>query len=539
MESKEVLGRTVFFLALCAFVAVFTHLFGDENSLVGVMVVVMALMLLSRDLSDRPAVNCVGMVAVSVCLGLGAFVSLIDPVVGLAVNIVTVLAVSYLTTDSMDSPVHFPFLLGYGFLLSSPVSVEGLPLRLLSLAVGSVLAVGLNVALGHGRLDSAFRATVSGCVPVLAECAELRASGKECDVGPVYAACDRVDRIVCGRGSVTERGAYMMECTAELRCIAHWISTSCDTARLATASSALRGFGDGAACGTGCGRVDSLRTRVDAVLTGDSLRNGGRVGMGPRVLDMGRVSFAVRMALLFSFWAFLWQYWGEENAKWLVFTTVALVQPYTDGAGRKSVMRVTGTLVGAAVFIVFLVVSGGDGSAMVAALLFANYLNTVLDPDRYDVSMAFITFSALAVSSMADPSSAPVLDRVAFILLGVVSAMAANHLLLPLRRRDRVVRTATACHASSASLATGPADMSATGSRRRFVEARRAWSRIPAPDCPDCSEFCHLQSMVSSHYAAHGYLSGTAPDDRTAALMRDWVSEGRSIVVAAMTRGLP
>lgn len=539
MESKEVLGRTVFFLALCAFVAVFTHLFGDENSLVGVMVVVMALMLLSRDLSDRPAVNCLGMVAVSVCLGLGAFVSVTDPFVGLAVNIATVLVVSYLATDSMDSPVHFPFLLGYGFLLSSPVSAEGLPVRLLALAIGSVLAVGLNVALGRGRLDSAFRGTLSECLPVLAECADLGASGRNRDVGPVYSACDRVDRMVCARGTVTEHGASMMECTAELRCMAHWISTSCDVVELAAASSALRGLVDGDHGGTGCVRVDSLGKRIDAVLEGDASCSGARVDTGPHALDAGRMSFAVRMALLFSFWAFLWQYWDEENAKWLVFTTVALVQPYSDGAGRKSVMRVTGTLVGTAVFIVFLVLSGGDGTAMVATLLFANYLNTVLDPDRYDVSMAFITFSALAVSSMADPSSAPVLERVAFILLGVVSAMAANHLLLPLRRSDRVTRTSAACHASSVSLATGPADVSDAGSRRRFVEARRTWSRIPVPDCTECSRFCHLQSMVSSHYAAHGYLSGTAPDDRTAVLMRDWVSEGRSIVVAAMTRGLP
>lgn len=48
--------------------------------------------------------------------------------------------------------------------------------------------------------------------------------------------------------------------------------------------------------------------------------------------DSVRFAFAVRMAVLFTVWAFIWQYWELENAKWLLFTTVAIVQPYVEGS---------------------------------------------------------------------------------------------------------------------------------------------------------------------------------------------------------------
>ena len=152
--------------------------------------------------------------------------------------------------------------------------------------------------------------------------------------------------------------------------------------------------------------------------------------------DSARFTFAVRMSVVFTLFAFVWQYWELENAKWLLFTTVALVLPYVDGAWRKSAMRLTGTLAGIAAFAVVLVATGGELGLLTAALMLANYVYTVLDPKRYDVMMVFITVSALVAASMSAPADDAVLERIAFILLGVVVATAANYLLLPYRLDD-------------------------------------------------------------------------------------------------------
>lgn len=49
MNAKTLIGKSLFFLALCLFVGVYTAIFGQNNSLVGVFVVIIALMMLGRD----------------------------------------------------------------------------------------------------------------------------------------------------------------------------------------------------------------------------------------------------------------------------------------------------------------------------------------------------------------------------------------------------------------------------------------------------------------------------------------------------------
>jgi hypothetical protein len=233
--------------------------------------------------------------------------------------------------------MHFPFLLGYAFMLSTPVSAQDLPIRLSALLIGAVLIVGLNVLIRSGR-----------------------GGGDDSDKtdagGPTGGRADPIGMV-----------RY-----------------------------ALAGL-----------RTHSMRLR-----------------------------FGVRMSLLFAMWAFVWQYWNRDNAIWLLYTTVALVQPYVDDAWRKSAMRVVGTLAGSVLFCAVLLMTGGDVAMLGIALILLNYVYTVLDPGRYDVMMVFITASALIVAAMSVPADQAVAERVAYILLGVLAATLANHLVLPYHRRD-------------------------------------------------------------------------------------------------------
>ena len=47
MDAKTIAGKTVFFAVMVIFIAGFSAVFGQENSLVGVVIVVMALILLA------------------------------------------------------------------------------------------------------------------------------------------------------------------------------------------------------------------------------------------------------------------------------------------------------------------------------------------------------------------------------------------------------------------------------------------------------------------------------------------------------------
>ena len=329
MDLKTLLGKTLFFVAIVLSVAAFSVVFGQQNSLVGVVIVIVALMMLRKDLSDRPVYNIMVLSVMFSCMALGAHISLMDPFLGLCVNLVLVFCLVLVTTRDLFAPIHFPFLLGYAFMMSTPVPTQDLPLRVSALLVGAVLIVGLNVLIRSGR----------------------------------------------GGTVVPDKG-----------------------------------------------RVD-IRRMVAS-------------GLGNLRMHTMRSRFALRMSLLFAMWAFAWRYWNRENAVWLLYTTVALVQPYADDAWRKSAMRVIGTLVGSLLFCAVLLMTGGDVAMLGVALIILNYVYTVLDPERYDVMMVFITASALIVAAMSVPADQAVAERVAYILLGVLAATLANHLILPYHRRD-------------------------------------------------------------------------------------------------------
>ena len=475
MDAKTLAGKSLFFILICLFVAAFAQLFGQENSLTGVIVVVLALMMLGQDLSVRPMLNLGGLVVFTLLMGLGAYASVWcgNAFVGAAINFTVVFALSFLTTQDLRSPMHFPFLLGYAFMLSVPVSAEDLPVRVLALVAGSVFIVALNVLINRNRhARTCHDGIVSLCAEVSSCCTRVM-DGETPTSESLDALCLKL------RGSMYDRLRRSFFSTPGDRRVLDLVSSLhmagravCERDRDPAVLRSLRTFVDAVSSyEKGETDMDDVRATADrflmdcpdadGVLTASvvSLRDGlcalssetgdsRTVDLRDRIramareslhTDSARFTFAVRMSVVFTLFAFVWQYWDLDNAKWLLFTTVALVLPYVDNAWRKSAMRLTGTLVGVAAFAAVLVLVGGDVGLLSAALLVANYVYTVLDPKRYDVMMVFITFSALIAASMASPADEAVAERVLFILLGVVAATLANYLVLPYRIRDEDV----------------------------------------------------------------------------------------------------
>lgn len=470
MSLKSLAGKTLFFLLICLFVVAFSSAFGQENSLTGVVIVVLALMMLGQDLSVRPLMNLGGMVAFTLLMGVGAYVSVWcgNAFAGAVLNFTIVFLLSFLTTQDLRSPMHFPFLLGYAFMLAVPVSAEDLPIRILALVVGSVFIVALNVVLNRNRhARTCHDGIVSLCGEVSACCEDVL-SGKTADPGDLDALCLRL------RGSMYDRlrlsffstpgNRAVLDMVSALQAAGHAVcdrerdpdvlhglmdlmsrvteheNSGCSATDVSLAADEfLRRFGR--ADGGISASVVIMRDLLLSLEAGDDGRTDVRTKFRSMVredlrTDSARFSFAVRMSVLFTLWTFVWQYWGLENAKWLLFTTVALVVPYVDGAWRKSAMRLTGTLAGVAAFAVVIVAVGGDVDLLTAALMLANYVYTVLSPKRYDVMMIFITFSALIAASMSVPADDAVSERVAYILMGIAAATVANYLLLPYRLSD-------------------------------------------------------------------------------------------------------
>ena len=449
MDARTLVGKTLFFILICVFVSGFSSVFGPENNLVGVIIIVLALTMLSRDLSVRPVWNLGVMCACTLAMGAFSFLSvwLGNPFAGAVLNFAFVFGACFYAMHDLNSPMHFPFLLGYAFMLSVPVAADGLPLRLLALVAGSVFVVGLNVLFHHvskGRREREGMIAIcdevaSLCVSVKSRFLSRPGDRRMLDIvvslqvlGTVVSLRERDPAVLDGiediarRLSSYQKGEDMQPLLDSIDAFLRDRPESDPETR-----AALRLLRDQLwrlSFSTSADRFDTADIpasfRIGTVLR-ESLRR-----------DSARFTFSFRMALMFSLCVFVWQYTGDDNAKALAFTTIAMVQPYLEGTARRAALRLAGTVAGIAAAIASLVIAGGDLAVLTAIMLVSNYVFTVLSPMRYEVMMGFVTLSSLLTAIMTNPPETILTERVAFVFAGVLIASVANRVVLPYRLSD-------------------------------------------------------------------------------------------------------
>ena len=475
MDARTLAGKSLFFVLICVFVSGFSRAFGPENNLVGVIIIVLALTMLSRDLSVRPVWNLGVVAACTLAMGAFSFLSVWtgNPYIGAVLNFSFVFGACFYAMHDLNSPMHFPFLLGYAFMLSVPVTAEGLPLRLLALVTGSVFVVGLNVLFHYaskGRREREGMAAI--CEEVASLCVSVKA-GAATDTGRLDELCGRMDGYLYERLKsrfLSRPGdRRMLDIVVSLQVVGTVVSLrERDPAVLdgiADIANRMSSYQKGEDMQPLLDSIDSFlrgrpesdpETRAALRLLRDQLWRlsfstsadrfdtadipaSFRIGTVLRESlrrDSARFTFSFRMALMFSLCAFVWQYTGDDNAKALAFTTIAMVQPYLEGTARRAALRLVGTVAGILAAIASLVVAGGDLAVLTVIMLVSNYVFTVVSPKRYDVMMGFVTLSSLLTAIMTNPPETILTERVAFIFAGVLIASVANRVILPYRLSD-------------------------------------------------------------------------------------------------------
>ena len=476
MDGRTLGGKTAMFLIIGLFMVVFLALFGTSYAVIGVTVASAAMIMLSKDLSVRPFSNLCSIMVFMVLMGVGAFLASLDPYLGLLVNFIVVFLVVFLSMQDLKSPMHFPMLLFYVTMVTTPITISEMPDRLLVLAVSAVFIVGLNVVMNRG---SRSRTSHNG---IVAMCEEIRRCSGAVLRGesPDHSEIDRLaadlnrnmydrlkshffttpnDRTVldlavslADLGRVVCRGDWSEDSLRNLGSVLDAVVShergECGASDVRGAVESYLASNPGAAGGTDLILRDIHRELAYLESGGDDSTYGserGRdIGTVVKALreearrDSARFTFAVRMGLIFAMVAFAWEYWAWENAQVLLFTVVAAIVPFLEDSWRQSMMRLSGTVLGALVFGAAVILSGDNTVALMAVGLVAAYAYILMDNGRYDRKMFFYTLLVMIVSSMTvtSPESSMIADRIMFTVAGIFVATVANRVVLPYRIRD-------------------------------------------------------------------------------------------------------
>ncbi|MDU3723454.1 MAG: hypothetical protein E7G24_09675 [Clostridium celatum] len=138
ITKQFIISQTVLYVFIMAFVIAFKSIFGDKNTLVGVMGITAILMLTQINLTISPGKNLLKLIIINLGIGIFTYLANLNIWLAIPINFIGIFIIAYTFYYNLKSPVYLPFSLQYLFLLSTPITAAELPMRLLSLLVAPV-----------------------------------------------------------------------------------------------------------------------------------------------------------------------------------------------------------------------------------------------------------------------------------------------------------------------------------------------------------------------------------------------------------------
>ena len=138
ITKQFIISQTVLYVFIMAFVIMFKTIFGDKNTLVGVMGITAILMLTQVNLTISPVKNLFKLIVINIGIGVFTYLANLNVWGAIPLNFIAIFIIIYTFYYNLKSPVYLPFSLQYLFLLATPITAKELPMRLLSLLVAPI-----------------------------------------------------------------------------------------------------------------------------------------------------------------------------------------------------------------------------------------------------------------------------------------------------------------------------------------------------------------------------------------------------------------
>ncbi|MGL4874102.1 MAG: hypothetical protein ACRC30_05565, partial [Clostridium sp.] len=160
--KKFILGKTLLFIGILAYVIIFKTIFGDDNILIAVMSITGMLMYMGRDLTGEFLKYTFKFIGFYLLIGVGTFIASGNMWVAIFVNFAVVFLISYSFGHVLKNAMYLPFTLLYLFLLAYPVTVHALPMRLIALVVGALVIVAPQLLINKNKVPKASSKIING-----------------------------------------------------------------------------------------------------------------------------------------------------------------------------------------------------------------------------------------------------------------------------------------------------------------------------------------------------------------------------------------
>jgi hypothetical protein len=470
---KLIISKTMLFIFILIFINLFIASFGSENTLIGVTVITATLMLLERDLTISTLKNTLRLLAINVFLGLLSFIAIQNMLLGIICNFVALFIIGYIFSYDLRSPLYIAFGLQYLFMVTTPISIEQLPLRMLALISGAFIIMAAQILFNKNKLEkTSNKLLVNICKDILQKVNLLQNMENEtCDLDLKIDASLKTlkkllydnrkkDFFITHKGvsvlniifnferisdllnkykyeynnEVVDRKESLYILQRELEILKEYINENVNDVKF------IKHEVD---CIDLCEFYDALENiyyYFDEYKKNEVEKNIESKLDVPHEFKMSSVykrnlninsvkfSYSIKVAIGVSIAGLIMDYFKLSEGRWIMFTVFSLIQPYSENCITKSKKRIFSTIIGGAlIFVLFSILK--DASSRGIVILLAGYISTYTKD--YRELMICNTISAIGAACISSAPNIFIINRIAFVLLGTVIALVINKLVLP------------------------------------------------------------------------------------------------------------
>lgn len=465
--KKQIISNTFLFITIMIYVILFQTIFGRSNLMVGVAVLIIGLVTSQKDMTQNLKLLFVQLLAIMLYMGLASYFVTVSAVLTMLLSIPFIFFITYWATASSKKTYHFPYLLGYLFLLlSAPVSdIKMLPERLISLVAGALLIVGLQYLMNKDTYKKILKNENEQALDFVEKRLE-RMLAHDYSIHPeeieaLELGMNRFMKVTFERRNLrtplTPDSMYRVSEIISLHKIYYLLT---DISNYYEAGQASEEF------------------LVDLKLLVQGLKNENyaigaeifdkwdhqpmpdfmeKIKQALKVLKLSEqdvyperkenflhqffridtkslaFKFAMRITILLSAGLLYTTFFNLEYGRWLCFTLLALVQPGYEESNKKTWMRFTGTFFGVILFLILFTVFKSSTSHMLILML-TSYVNMFLN--RYDYKMVATSVQSLGAAVIGTTGLIVAENRIFFVLLGALVAFLGNRYLFTIREKE-------------------------------------------------------------------------------------------------------
>lgn len=463
----------LYFLILL-FVAVFAVLFGKKNFVVPVTVIFITLYTMSSDLWFAPKASFIKILMVVWSCAIVAFINTPNNIVGLILGFILIFVVTSSSFNVLTADTHVGYLLGYIMFMNNPVSIEKLPLRLIALAVGVLIILLLNRMLHKSKYPSSYNELTTVLLDDLTEGIDAKLKNTEYK-SRIPKINNNINTLVFENLQIKYANDFARESAITICKTAYYIydlinQDSLTEKELLYVKNELIKVKNNEKIVID-DNIESnsllvvllnleiieseMNNMKQYVKNTYELRN--MVSFLKRNLSFSslKFSFALKLAFLLSFWELLELMFNLPYLKWIYFTSLVVLVPYTDYISVKSKRRIKAIMIAIVIFILIMLIFYSDYSIFnlfnldisTSTLTMIFVLLCVLFAVRFyrDSVKRIVSLSLLSLISAISylPAQIAVSLKISSLIIVVILANILTKYIYPYSIRKETVKSLT------------------------------------------------------------------------------------------------